>query len=102
MLWLFGKRLLGPVDDAFRRDVLVEARAELAHDALDSLSRITVPVLLVGSADDFAFPLSYMQEMAGLIKHATLKIYTGGHGTAIMDKRFVEDVREFTGRARSQ
>jgi pimeloyl-ACP methyl ester carboxylesterase len=99
VLWTFGKQLLGPVDDTFRRDVLVEAQAELAHAPLDSLSRINVPVLLVGSADDFAFPLGYMQEMAALIKSATLKVYPGGHGTAIMDKRFVDDVREFTGRA---
>jgi len=98
VLWVFGKPLLGPIDDTFRRDVVVEARAELAHDALDSLSRINVPVLLVGSDDDFAFPPSYMQEMAALIKNATLKVYRGGHTAAFLDKRFVGDVREFTSR----
>ena len=88
MLWLFGKVLLGPIDDTFRRDVVVEAQAELAHTALDSLARIKVPVLLVGSDTDFAFPLSYMQEMAGLIAQATLKIYPGGHTAAFLDQRF--------------
>jgi pimeloyl-ACP methyl ester carboxylesterase len=96
MLWMFGKVLLGPVDDTFRQDVVVEAQAELAHDARASLARITIPVLLVGSDEDFAFPLSYMQEMAGLLKKATLKIYPGGHTAAFLDKRFVDDVREFT------
>jgi pimeloyl-ACP methyl ester carboxylesterase len=96
MLWTFGPVLLGPVDDTFRKDVVVEAQAELAHDALASLARIKIPVLLVGSDEDFAFPLSYMQEMAGLIEKATLKIYPGGHTAAFLDKRFVGDVREFT------
>jgi pimeloyl-ACP methyl ester carboxylesterase len=95
VLWAFGKVLLGPVDDTFRKDVVIEAQAELAHEAVESLKRIRVPVLLVGSDGDFAFPLSYMQEMAGLIEKATLKVYPGGHTAAFLDKRFVEDVREF-------
>jgi pimeloyl-ACP methyl ester carboxylesterase len=99
-LWLVGKRLLGPVDDTFRRDVVIEAQAELAHDARDSLKRIKVPVLLVGGGDDFAFPVEYMQEMAALLPSATLKIYKGGHTTAFFDKRFVQDVREFTSHIR--
>jgi hypothetical protein len=36
--------------------------------------------------------------MAALIKNATLKVYRGGHTVAFLDKRFVDDVREFTGR----
>jgi pimeloyl-ACP methyl ester carboxylesterase len=52
-------------------------------------------VLIIGGADDFAFPRETMEEMAALIAHSTLKLYEAGHMTAIMDKRFAPDVREF-------
>lgn len=97
ILWLFGKPLLGKLDQTFRNDVVIEAQAEADHDATDALRRIAVPVLLIGGADDFAFPTSYLHEMAELIPEATLKIYAGGHTAPFMDKRFVEDVREFVG-----
>ncbi len=96
VLWTVGKPLLGTLTDTFRNDVVIEAQAELAHDSLESLKRIRVPVLIVGGGDDFAFPISYMKEMANLIENATLKIYEGTHMTAFLDKRFVQDVREFT------
>jgi pimeloyl-ACP methyl ester carboxylesterase len=96
VLWTVGKPLLGPLNDTFRKDVVIEAKAELSHESTESLKRIKVPVLVVGGGDDFAFPLSYMKEMASLIEKATLKVYEGGHMTAFLDKRFVQDVREFT------
>ena len=98
ILWLFGKTLLGTIDDTFRRDVVIEAQAEANHDAGDSLAQISVPVLIVGSTDDFAFPVSSVEEMARLIPGAQLKLYRGGHTAAFLDKRFVHDVREFTSR----
>jgi pimeloyl-ACP methyl ester carboxylesterase len=94
-LWTLGKPLLGPVDDTFRRDILIEARAEATHESTESLQRIKVPVLIVAGRDDFAFPLGAMQEMAGLIEQATLKVYQGGHTAAFLDKRLARDVREF-------
>jgi pimeloyl-ACP methyl ester carboxylesterase len=98
VLWLVGKTLLGPVNDTFRKDVLIEAQAEMTHDSLDSLKRIQVPVLIVCGKDDFAFPLPIVQEMAGLVAHSTLKVYERGHSTVFLEKQFVQDVREFTGR----
>jgi pimeloyl-ACP methyl ester carboxylesterase len=95
LLWIFGKTLLGSVSDTFRKDVVIEAKAEVAHESVESLKRINVPVLLVGGDTDFAFPVSYMNEMAALIKQSTLKIYKGGHTAAFMDKRFIQDVRAF-------
>lgn len=97
VLWVFGKPLLGLVTDTFRRDVVVEAGAEMAHESIGSLKRIKVPVLIVGGGDDFAFPLDEMKAMAALIEKSTLKVYSGGHTAAFLDKRFVEDVREFAG-----
>lgn len=98
LLWLFGAPLLGPIDDTFRRDVVIEAKAEVAHEATDALPRITIPVLIVGGTDDFAFPLPAVEEMARLVPTAELKVYGGGHTAAFLDKRFLPDVREFTSR----
>ena len=99
MLWVFGKQLLGKVDDTFRRDVVIEARAEAAHDSRDVLDRITAPTLVVGSTADFAFPMATVEEMARRIPGAQLKLYPGGHTAAFLDKRFAPDVRAFTGHA---
>ena len=98
VLWLFGKSLLGKVDETFRRDVVIEARAEANHDSRDILDRITAPTLVVGSTEDFAFPASTVEEMARRIPGARLKLYPGGHTAAFLDKRFHPDVREFTRR----
>jgi pimeloyl-ACP methyl ester carboxylesterase len=96
ILWLAGTRLLGTVDDTFRRDVLIEALAEADHDSWDVLDRIAVPTLVVGSTGDFAFPAATVEEMAHRIPGAKLKLYHGGHTAAFLDKRFAADVREFT------
>jgi pimeloyl-ACP methyl ester carboxylesterase len=95
-LWLFGKVLLGPVDDTFRKDVLIEANAELTHESAESLRRIKIPVLIVCGKDDFAFLLSDVKEMASMIENITLKVYECGHSTVFLDKQFAKDVREFT------
>ena len=84
------------VDETFRRDVVIEARAEADHDSRDILERITSPTLVVGSTDDFAFPVSTVEEMAHRIPGAQLKLYPGGHTAAFLDKRFHPDVLEFT------
>ena len=44
-LWLFGKVLLGKVDDTFRRDVVIEAQAEVAHHASEAFGRIAAAFL---------------------------------------------------------
>jgi pimeloyl-ACP methyl ester carboxylesterase len=95
LLWLFGKPLLGRIDDTFRRDVLIEAEAEVSHDSTASLGAIAAPVLIVGGTDDIAFPRGVMEEMARLVPGAELKVYEGGHTAAFLDKRFAGDVHEF-------
>jgi pimeloyl-ACP methyl ester carboxylesterase len=96
ILWLIGQSLLGPVDETFRRDVVIEARAEAEHDSRDILNRITTPTLIIGSTDDFAFPVKTVEAMAHRIPGAQLKLYPGGHTAAFLDKRFYPDVCEFT------
>ena len=95
-LWLFAKSLLGSIDETFRRDVLIEAKAELNHSSTESLKRVSVPVLIVCAAHDFAFNLDDVREMARLMAGSTLKVYQRGHSSIFMEPRFVQDVKEFT------
>jgi pimeloyl-ACP methyl ester carboxylesterase len=95
LLWVLGKSLLGPVDETFRRDVVIEARAEAEHDSRDILDRIRVPTLVIGSTEDFAFPAETVEEMAKRIPGARLALYAGGHTAAFLDRRFYPDVRQF-------
>lgn len=95
VLWTLGPTLMGPVKGSFRQDVLIEAEAELAHHADDSLRRINSPILVVCGRDDFAFSVADVKEMVSLIPTATLKVYDQGHSTVFLDKHFVEDVRAF-------
>jgi len=98
MLWLFGPMLLGKVDDTFRSDVVIEARAEAAHDSRDVAASIAVPTLIVGSTEDFAFPIATVKELALRIPGARLKVYEGGHTAAFLDDRFYPDVSAFASR----
>jgi pimeloyl-ACP methyl ester carboxylesterase len=100
MLWLLGPLLLGAVDETFRRDVVVEAEAEAAHDSRDAGGRIVVPTLVVGSTDDFAFPADVVEDMAARIPGAELRLYAGGHTAAFLDKRFYPDVHAFMSASR--
>lgn len=100
LLWLFGKPLLGNVDETFRRDVVIEANAEAEHDSWDALERIDAPMLVVGSDDDFAFPPDVTRAMAERIPGAELKVYPGGHTAAFLDARFEPDVKGFVASTR--
>ena len=81
LMYLIAPYMLGSDNtETFRRDVLIEAQAELDHDALDALQRIQVPVLVLGGEQDKYFPVEYFRETASLIPNATLKTYPGrGH-----------------------
>ena len=58
--------------DSFQKDVLIEAEAELAHEATESLKRIRVPVLVIGGTEDVYFPREYIEEMADVIEGAII------------------------------
>ena len=99
IFWLMGGALLGQMHDAYKNDVMVEAQAELDHEAKDSLARIQVPVLIICGTADVYFPKEYIEEMAGLIAGSSLKLYEGkGHRGALDDEAFAKDIFEFTGR----
>ncbi len=98
VLWVFGPMLMGPVEGTFRHDVLIEAEAEMSHDAETSLGRIENPLLVVCGRDDFAFSVADVKEMVGKIRDARLKVYDQGHSTVFLDKHFVHDVQAFAKR----
>lgn len=75
VLWLFGKSLLGKVDQTFRRDVVIEARAMADHDSRDTLDRVRVSTLVAEVRRISPF-LSTVEEMARRIPGAQLKLYS--------------------------
>jgi len=99
IFWLMGGAFLGQIHDAYKNDVLVEAQAQLDHDAKDSLARIHVPVLIICGTADVYFPKEYIEEMASLVAKSSLKLYIGkGHLGALKDEAFAKDIFEFIGR----
>ena len=85
-------RLLAPMvfgdsyTDEFRRDVMIEARAEIAHDGSESLTRITKPTLILGGELDKFFPLEFFQKTQELIPNGNGKlIIYPGHGHNIFE-----------------
>jgi pimeloyl-ACP methyl ester carboxylesterase len=96
---LVGRFAFGSTHPQFASDVLVEAEAEVACDARDTLTRIAVPVLLVCGDQDLYFPKAVYEETARLIPDCTLRMYVGkGHAGAILDPRFARDVLDFVAR----
>lgn len=95
LLWMVGGWPWGPRSDTFEKDVLIEAKAEVAHNATESIGRIEVPVLVICGGEDFYFPLSYVREMAEMIEKATLKVYEGKGHNIMSDKRFAQDIIDY-------
>jgi 3-oxoadipate enol-lactonase len=62
------------------RDYALQARACAAHDALDRLGRLTMPVLVVAGADDRLTPAPHSETLAKAIPRAELVTIPGaGH-----------------------
>ena len=95
MLWLAGSFAHKPESKTFSQDVLIEAKAEVEHDSIDSLKKISVPVLIICGDSDFYFPSEYIKEMDSLISNSTLKLYENKGHEIIGDTRFAKDILEF-------
>lgn len=92
-LWLLGPTMIGKDNTpTFRRDVLIEAQAEVNHDPLQSLGRITIPVLLLCGDQDPYFPIGFYRETADLIQGSTLKVYPGKGHNLVNDEGVSEDI----------
>ena len=62
---------------------------------MDSLKKISVPVLILCGDKDFYFPSEYVKEMDSLINKSTLKFYENKGHEIIGDNRFAKDILEF-------
>jgi pimeloyl-ACP methyl ester carboxylesterase len=75
-------------------DLLVEGKAEMAHNTKSRLAEIKVPTLVIGGDKDYYCPAERLRETAAGISGARLVLYEGkGHMT--MGKEFDEDVLAF-------
>lgn len=75
-------------------DLVVEGKAELAHNTKNRLSEIKVPTLVIGGDKDYYCPVERLRETAAGIPDAKLVLYEGkGHMT--MGKEFDKDVLAF-------
>jgi pimeloyl-ACP methyl ester carboxylesterase len=97
-LFSFFMRLLAP--RMFRNpnseDLLVEGRAEAAHNSKTQLPRIVAPTLVVAGDCDYFCPTELLNETASGIPDAKLIIYEGkGHES--LGKQFRCDVLAFLG-----
>lgn len=95
VLGLAGSFAHKPESKTFSQDVLIEAKAEVEHDSIDSLKKISVPVLILCGDKDFYFPSEYVKEMDNLISNSTLKFYENKGHAIIGDARFAKDILEF-------
>jgi len=75
-------------------DLVVEGKAEMAHNTKNRLAEIKVPTLVIGGDKDYYCPVERLRETAAGIPDARLVLYEGkGHMT--MGKEFDEDVLAF-------
>lgn len=90
IFWIFGKRLFG--SPTTPNDGIVELKAEEGHDFKKQLADIHAPTLVIGGDKDFFYPI---RETADGIPKAKLILYKGVGHSAIMRRRFQEDVLSF-------
>jgi pimeloyl-ACP methyl ester carboxylesterase len=75
-------------------DLLVEGKAEMAHNSKNRLAEIKAPTLVIGGDRDYYCPAERLHETADRIPDARLVLYEG-KGHMIMGKQFEEDVLAF-------
>lgn len=96
LFWIFGGTIIDSSSSSFKKDILIEAKAELNHSAAENLTKIKVPVLMICGDSDLYFPLDFIKETASKIPQVILKIYEGkGHMSTLSDKRFIPDILEY-------
>jgi pimeloyl-ACP methyl ester carboxylesterase len=87
-----GPSMMGKPENA--ADLLVEGKAELAHNCKTELPKIVAPTLVVAGDHDYFCPVELLRETAAGIPNAKLIIYEG-RGHMVSGKKFNEDVLAF-------
>jgi pimeloyl-ACP methyl ester carboxylesterase len=75
-------------------DLLVEGKAEMAHNSKSRLAEIKAPTLVIGGDRDYYCPVERLRETAAGIPDARLVLYDC-KGHMIMGKQFEKDVIAF-------
>jgi pimeloyl-ACP methyl ester carboxylesterase len=76
-------------------DLVVEGKAEMAHNTKNRLSEIKAPTLVIAGDQDYYCPAERLRETADGIPNAKLILYKGKGHMAAMGKKFDEDVLKF-------
>ncbi|MEM2968989.1 MAG: alpha/beta hydrolase [Candidatus Bathyarchaeia archaeon] len=76
-------------------DLLVEAKAETAHNSKNRLAEIKAPTLVIGGDKDYYCPVERLRETAAGIPNAKLVLYKGKGHMNTMGKKFDEDISAF-------
>lgn len=76
-------------------DLLVEGKAEMAHNSKNRLAEIKAPTLVIGGDKDYYCPAELLRETADGIPNAKLVLYEGKGHMAAMGKKFEEDILAF-------
>jgi len=76
-------------------DLLVEGKAEIAHNSKNRLAEIKAPTLVIGGDKDYFCPVERLRETAAGIPNAKLVLYKGKGHMSAMGKKFDEDVLAF-------
>ena len=93
LLWLVGPSIQGDANnEVFRRDILIEAQAEVAHDGRESLARITIPTLILAGAHDNYFPMELFLETEKLIPGGKLIVYPDKGHNVLNDHQAANDM----------
>jgi pimeloyl-ACP methyl ester carboxylesterase len=95
LLWIVGLFMRKPKRDTYSKDIIIEAKAEVEHEAVESLKKIQIPVLIIAGDKDFYFPYEYVKEMADIIEENKLIFYIGKGHNIIGDERFAQDIKDF-------
>lgn len=92
--WLFVYFKCKPKGKTFSQDMLIEAKAEMEHNATTSLTKIKVPVLILCNDNDPYFPTHIVKEMGDMIPNSILILYPN-KGHAITDENYSKDILNF-------
>jgi pimeloyl-ACP methyl ester carboxylesterase len=90
LFWLMGKSSFGSPDSP--SDGIIEIKAEVSYNFKKRLAEIKSPTLVIGGDKDFFYPI---RETAEGIHGAKLILYEGAGHSAMMKRRFGEDILGF-------
>ena len=93
-LWLYVYFKCIPNRKTFSLDMLIEAKAEMEHNAKTSLTKIKVPVLILCNDNDPYFPAHIVKEMGDMIPNSIVILYPN-KGHAITDENYSKDILNF-------